>query len=323
MPCFYPVEIWPPAGAQGRWVYSASKSYAGAVSALRGCGRCQGCLARKTAQWATRMHLETRYHEMPPLFVTMTLADEHLPGDFSVSKRMFQLFLMRLRKQFGEGIRYFGVGEYGEQFFRPHYHAIFWGLQLSDLCDERSSKSGLPAWKSPSLEKAWSFGFVDVGMAQAGSMSYLAGYVHKKLGKAGDDAYRRVHPLTGELIEQAPEFALMSRGRLCKVTGRRIGPLGSQWADEFAESDLLHDDVRVEGRARPMPEYFRRKRDALLSDEVVRGRLFTPRGEAKLAQIAKAREAFRLHAGDLTPERLAVRAEVLRLRTEALARGGA
>ena len=36
--------------------------------------------------------------------------------------------MKRLRKRCGDGIRFFHCGEYGEEFSRPHYHAILFTI---------------------------------------------------------------------------------------------------------------------------------------------------------------------------------------------------
>lgn len=102
---------------------------------------------------------------------------------------------------------------------RPHYHLILFALELPDLCEPSKTQSGFVQYKSPSLERVWSDretgtlrGFVDVSYADRGAFSYVAGYVHKKLGNPKDAAdYMRVHPVTGEVLQVRPEFARMSR----------------------------------------------------------------------------------------------------------------
>jgi hypothetical protein len=52
-----------------------------------------------------------------------------MPLDGSVHKEHLQKFLKLLRFHLnGRKIRYYAVGEYGSQTFRPHYHLIIYGL---------------------------------------------------------------------------------------------------------------------------------------------------------------------------------------------------
>ena len=83
------------------------------------CGKCSGCRLQRSREWANRCMLELEYH-MSSYFVTLTYDDAHVPIHYysdpetgealpsmSLVKRDFQLFMKRLRKKFGEGIRFF------------------------------------------------------------------------------------------------------------------------------------------------------------------------------------------------------------------------
>lgn len=110
------------------------------------CGKCEACLSLKRQQWFFRLYYE-REHSKNSYFIGLTYDDEHLPKDLRLNKRDVQLFLKRLRKHIQPyKIRYFLVGEYGEDFGRPHYHLILFnwpdGYDLAkalkkcwDLCD--------------------------------------------------------------------------------------------------------------------------------------------------------------------------------------------
>lgn len=90
-----------------------------------GCGQCLPCRVNRRRIWTHRIMLEAaQYHDNS--FVTLTYDEEKLPVDLSVTPRTLQLFMKRLRKVYPNRIRYFGVGEYGDQTMRPHYHlALF------------------------------------------------------------------------------------------------------------------------------------------------------------------------------------------------------
>lgn len=116
-------------------------------------------------------------------FLTLTYSPEHVPSDGSLVPRDLCLFLKRLRKK--HQVRYFAVGEYGDQTFRPHYHAALFGVGVDDL---------------KSVQQSWDKGFVYLGDLTFASAQYVAGYVTKKMtGK--DDA---------RLGGRYPEFARMS-----------------------------------------------------------------------------------------------------------------
>lgn len=63
------------------------------------------------------------------MWVTLTYSPEEVPitdqGYMSLDRRHIQLFFKNFRKAHRKGappIKYFGCGEYGSQFWRPHYH---------------------------------------------------------------------------------------------------------------------------------------------------------------------------------------------------------
>ena len=111
------------------------------------CGRCVGCRLERSRQWANRCMLELQYHESS-YFVTLTYDDEHVPVTYysenvdgearsglTLRARDLQLFMKRLRKEHSyERLRFFACGEYGSNSYRPHYHAIIFGLTLDDFC---------------------------------------------------------------------------------------------------------------------------------------------------------------------------------------------
>ena len=65
------------------------------------------------------------------LFVTLTYDDDHLPEYNSLNYKHFQDFMKRLRKSHS-GVRFYMCGEYGEDFSRPHYHALLFNCFFSD-----------------------------------------------------------------------------------------------------------------------------------------------------------------------------------------------
>lgn len=227
------------------------------------CGQCIGCRIDYSRQWANRCMMELEYHDSA-YFVTLTYDDDHLPmseyidpdtgellPSLTLRKRDFQLFMKRLRKAFPQDhIRFFMCGEYGSQTFRPHYHAIIYGLHLDDLTVYKTVREAgelYTYYNSPSLQKVWSdsdgvpIGFAVVGEVTWNSCSYVARYVMKKQKGSGAEAYR-----TFNIV---PEFTLMSR---------KPG-IAKQYYDDH--SDLYdYDKINIStpkgGRAFRPPRYF-------------------------------------------------------------------
>lgn len=129
--------------------------------------------------------LESRLHEFS-CFATLTYDEEKYPGQLVPYHT--QTWLKRLRKRLGSErpLRYFLVGEYGDQTERAHYHAALFGV--SQLESELVSLS-------------WGHGFIQLGDLTLESAQYIAGYVTKKMTAFDDPRLNGRHP----------EFARMSR----------------------------------------------------------------------------------------------------------------
>lgn len=148
-----------------------------------GCGQCMPCRCNRRRVWSHRMMLEALVHERTA-FVTLTYKDEKLPEGGSLDPRHLQLFLKKLRKNVGP-VRFFGVGEYGDLSWRPHYHLAIYGV-------DRTYQT--------IIHNSWGNGIVHVGDLTHDSAQYIAGYVNKKMTDGKDD----------RLEGRYPEFARMS-----------------------------------------------------------------------------------------------------------------
>ncbi len=203
------------------------------------CGRCIGCRLAYSRQWADRCMLELGYHEQS-WFITLTYDDEHLPISESVDpetgeigmagtllKRDVQLFFKRLRKnyKYDNHLRYFCAGEYGSQTYRPHYHAIVFGLKLDDLQLYKQSLEGYNYYVSDFLNKCWKQGYVVVGKVNWDTCAYTARYIMKKQYGSGAYVYDKYNIV--------PEFTTMS---LKPAIGRRYY---DDHKDELYETDCI------------------------------------------------------------------------------------
>ena len=112
------------------------------------------------------------------------------------------MFWKRLRKACFS-FRYFAAGEYGDVTFRPHYHAILFGLNLTDLKEVGSSPTGDKYFQSETIDKIWSYGHVLIGAVTWESACYVAQYCLKKQTGVRSDFY-----IKNGIV---PEFVRMSR----------------------------------------------------------------------------------------------------------------
>ncbi len=120
----------------------------------------------------------------------------------------------------------------------------------------------------------------------------------KQTGKPAQEHYKNVDETTGEISQKLPEFTVMSR---------RPG-IASGWFDKFARDIFPDDYVTLQGKKYKTPRYY----DKLLAR-------ITPEGYADVIKVKRRQNAMERSA-DNTPERLAVREEVQRLKLRQLER---
>ncbi len=247
------------------------------------CGQCSGCRLERSRQWAIRCHHEASLHQQNS-FVTLTYDDLHLPTGGTLVVRDLQLFMKRLRKKYGEGIRFYACGEYGDTTGRPHYHACLFNFQPPDL-KHFSTRQNIRTYTSEILDDLWGNGFTLTGDVTFQSAAYVARYIMKKIN--GPDAtqhYENVDPETGEITSRKPEFTTMSR---------RPG-IGKEWLNKYVDDVYNHDYVVINGKKVRAPRYYDQQYE--ISD---------PENLARL-KIRRLRAA-KSHAQDQTPARLKVR----------------
>lgn len=241
MACYFPVNAWKSqrlneSGKRGI-TFSLREGFQDQPLQVP-CGKCDGCRASRAQMWAVRMHNEAALHERNS-FLTLTYAD---PAPPVLDKKHLQDFFKRARHHYK--FRYFGVGEYGDQTSRPHYHAIIFGEDFL----AGSFKINDELYVDPKLEELWGHGHIAIAPANMSSMCYVAGYVFKKVGAE----------------ETFPP--LMSR---------RPG-IGHEWLDQFSDDIRRIGGVVVEGKVLPVPIRYLVWNEADLEDvKRARKRMFT------------------------------------------------
>lgn len=150
------------------------------------CGQCLHCRINKAREWANRLLLEQKVH-VHSSFITLTYNEENVSQYGDLVKTDLQKWIKRFYHYF-DYFRYFGVGEYGDKTWRPHYHVAAFGVPLSSDTEKL-------------VEKTWKKGFIHVGELNRDSARYIVGYVVKGLR---DPGYYKLRGLE-------PEFSLCSR----------------------------------------------------------------------------------------------------------------
>lgn len=183
-------------------------------------------------------------------FVTLTYAPEKYNGNTLVPEHI-QNWLKRLRSRIEpERIRYYGVGEYGGETQRPHYHVALFGLGLFD---------------GKLIEDTWSYGFVHIGELTFASAQYVAKYVTKA------DTNKNDPRVAAWLNGRHPEYPFMSRHPGIGATA--ISTIASTVTSTFGAEKLAEDGdvpthLRHGSRLLPLGRYLRKKlREKIGMDE--------------------------------------------------------
>lgn len=176
------------------------------------CGHCMACKVNRTSEWTLRLCHELQSWKYAA-YVTLTYDKAHIPQDCALHKKEVQNFMKRLRKYSGLKLRYFAVGEYGNEVLdekgnykfyhhlgRPHYHLIIYGL---DPLDDEHRNFIIEAWeKCPAYMFRWKRFKNAIDIVNDKDIAYVVGYVQKKLyGKEAENTY----------IGIQPPFSLMSK----------------------------------------------------------------------------------------------------------------
>lgn len=210
------------------------------------CGRCLGCRKRRSREWAVRCLHEASLHEHNA-FVTLTYAPEHLPANGFLQPDDLRLFLLRVRNALrrrthpyllGDQLRYFAVGEYGDHTWRPHYHAVLFGVGFGDRV-AIPRRRGPPIWNSQTLRDLWGKGNVSWAPVTPRSAMYTAQYSLKKQSKRE----WHIHDEHGEVAPQPFMRCSTKPG------------IGFYWLWRWG-NDTQHGLIHTDGKPLSVPRYY-------------------------------------------------------------------
>lgn len=153
------------------------------------CRKCHACKVNQRKELSDRLQIERRYWRYA-YFVSPTYDPEHYPTDGSVDKEELKRYFKRLAKSVGQKITLMGVGEYGDESGRAHYHcAVYSNVPIFRNIIESWSVNGVP------------LGRISVDQLSNGRCKYIAGYVVKKM----------LHMEDERLDGRKPEFRITPR----------------------------------------------------------------------------------------------------------------
>lgn len=208
------------------------------------CGQCMPCRINAQRKKVGRMVLEARGHAHSS-FVTLTYDDEEVPrtddGSGTLRPKDLRCFFKRLRRRIG-GFRYFAAGEYGTHTWRPHYHAILFGVPVVELVEKDL------------LVETWGLGYVTQAEANYSRMAYTAQYTTKKLTKRED--------MSLTLGEREPEFSRASRRpglgayQIPYLAEFFMSKEGAEYIAEYGDVPRV---FQMDGRTWPLDSYLVRK----------------------------------------------------------------
>lgn len=225
------------------------------------CGRCVPCRMAKRKTWQNRIMLESYQHPHNS-FCTLTYRNEDLPlcgsGRTTLHPPDLRNFLARLRSRVfelnGPRLRFYAIGEYGDQTERPHYHVALFNFQSClNGRTKRDTTSNRSVWadccsRCKLVGEAWKHGDIECGTLAAASARYISGYLEKKMTRFDDLRLDGRHP----------EFARMSLkpgvgfGAMKKIAEQLI-------RYDLDETELdVPTQLRTSGRLLPLGRYLRR-----------------------------------------------------------------
>lgn len=220
------------------------------------CGKCELCRVQRRYDRALRIMLEAESWPEQTTFITLTFDEKNL-GSAELNHKEWSQFIKDFRANFCEAkfcklkdrntlregktysktfkqIKQVMCGEYGDTFGRKHFHGILFNHSFSDMLHTgHYSKKGNPIHTSPSLQRVWKKGFVQVETITFDLALYVGSYV--------TDALDDEDPNLGHKKKQ---YGLFGRG------------IGRSWIKKYWKDVLAAGKVQLIDRDYPVPRYF-------------------------------------------------------------------
>jgi hypothetical protein len=192
------------------------------------------------------------------------------------------------------------AGEYGENYGRPHFHAIIFGWKPANL--KVWKKNGdFNLYRSEELERLWvdnngvSIGYSSVGDVTFESAAYVARYIMKKLNSD------RLNPTTGKPYNDVYVDQETGVIRTSEYNKMSLKPgIGATWIEKYMTDVFPTGELIIRGNRKMLaPKYYQKQFEKIADPFVFDEMLYIRQKNAKL------------RAEDNTPERLEVKRKVM------------
>lgn len=255
------------------------------------CGKCLSCRLDQSAEKAVRFKNEFDNSPNGGMFLTLTYDDEHLPFNYEqafsyFNKHHFRDCVDGIRDSIRNGLglelrqsippenrfKVFGIGEYGDETGRPHFHAIVFNYKFEDL-SVATVRDGNPVYHSQFLAQKWPYGLHEIGEVVPETINYVARYAVKKIGA------KPLHPA------QPPEGIVY-----------RSHGIGQSYLDKYID-DLWNTGKAFDGiREVPLPRYYKKKllaSDPIRYESLKKSFRLGERNESRTKERSSDRETIR------------------------------
>lgn len=206
------------------------------------CGQCLHCRINQSRIWQTRLLLESR-SSFDSTFLTLTYDDENIPWDYNLVKEDLTKFLKRYRKRLGHKIRYYAIGEYGDETWRPHFHLAIFSENLLERCYmscEDMRKRNF-CTQDCIARLSWKKGNISLTAELSQELAgYITGYIKDKATKK-------------QLINRVKEYGTMSRRP--GIGHDTIGKIAAKFANDPRSRSTVINSLSIGGRQRPLGGY--------------------------------------------------------------------
>lgn len=189
------------------------------------CGKCGSCLRSRMNSYRLRLLYE--YERYPnSLFITLTFDGYYVKLFKRDYNRAVRLFLDRLRKKYGKGIRHFIIGEYGEKNGRFHYHGILFNVPFK-------------RYDYPTLQSLWKYGLFHCGLLKPGGIHYVVKYITKEDPNGFQKIPRLIisKGLGESFLESSEAKFAKANNKSYIVTGGKIVPLSRYYLTKLYDYD--------------------------------------------------------------------------------------